>query len=1099
MFNQNRPPIININLCEKSKSTKKRKSIKKKGVKFNIKILLIVLIVLYWSQPNLKWVGQILAKNTENYWATRNHQIELGNKYARRTYGNKRQHGIKIIHFNKGNGHLCNKMREIENVVDGYHPHIMGISESNFMKNHNVEKVHIPNYKFIPAKTLSNPNLNVSRVAVYMHDSLVGKVRNDLMDDNFSSIWLEVGLPRKKKILICQVYREFQYLHQVDHSSRRVSEQLARWLIFLDQWERGIAEGKECVVLGDMNLNHQNWTRQDLPSSDQSVTFKPLISALFNKILPHGVSQLINVPTRSQGCQSQSGLDHLYTNRPDKLSPAQVINWGGSDHKMIFVTRYSKSIRSNARYITKRCYKDFNSQEFLNAVKAISWVSLYECYDVNQALKILCESLTNILDQMAPVQTIQVRQKYAPWLSTQTKVLINERNSAQKLAFETKKQADWDNYRKLRNQINNRLKKEKQSWQKAKLENCENENNSAKIWGNIKTWLNWSSAGSPTQLFVDGKLESRPKGIAEAMNQYFIGKVRNLRNNIPSSRSDPVGKLKILLKNRKCSFSLKTVSPETVSKILTNLRNAKSVGLDQIDTNIIKLVKNEILPSLTHIINLSIQQSTFPANFKIAKVVPLFKKDDKLDPKNYRPVAILPIFSKILERVIYLQVTEYFELNGLLHPNHHGYRSNHNTTTALLQMYDSWVEASDRGEYSSVCFLDLSAAFDVVDHDLLLKKLAIYGFDEKSVNWMESYLRGRKQVVCVDGCLSSKLEIEAGVPQGSILGPLMYIIFTNELPEIIHEHPPNPIHQPVDSSFDQNCDSCGSICCYADDSTFSYAGQDSIELSNLTADKYEKMADYMTSNKLKLNGDKTHLMVMMNDAARRKNPNFQIQLDTGEKIVETSETEKLLGAQISQNLKWNQHIRDDEKSLIKSLNTRLNAFKKVSRIASFKTRKMIGNGIFISKLIYLIPLWSGCQDELLNSLQVIMNKAAKAIARSPEVLSSREALRQVGWLSVRQLAAYHTITMMYKIINTKSPSYMYKKLSSSFPYKTRFATNQNIRMGPDFQANHSLTQVSFRWRGSQLWNNLPSEVKGIGNLGKFKNKAKNWVLDNIAF
>ena len=181
------------------------------------------------------------------------------------------------------------------------------------------------------------------------------------------------------------------------------------------------------------------------------------------------------------------------------------------------------------------------------------------------------------------------------------------------------------------------------------------------------------------------------------------------------------------------------------------------------------------------------------------------------------------------------------------------------------------------------------------------------------------------------------------------------------------------------------------------------------------------------------------------------------------------------------------------------MNTRLNAVKKVSRIASFKTRKMIGNGIFLSKLIYLIPLWSGCQDELLNSLQVIMNKAAKAIARSPEVLSSREALHQVGWLSVRQLAAYHTITMMYKIINTKSPSYIYRKPNSSFPYKTKFAANQNIRMGPDFQANHSLTQVSFRWRGSQLWNSLPSEVKGIENLGKFKNKAKKWVLDNVAF
>jgi hypothetical protein len=277
------------------------------------------------------------------------------------------------------------------------------------------------------------------------------------------------------------------------------------------------------------------------------------------------------------------------------------------------------------------------------------------------------------------------------------------------------------------------------------------------------------------------------------------------------------------------------------------------------------------------------------------------------------------------------------------HPNHHGYRKNHNTTTALLQIYDNWVETDDRGEYSSVCFLDLSAAFDVVDHDLLLGKLEVYGFDENSVKWMGSYLKGRKQVVYVDGSLSGRLEIEAGVPQGSILGPLMYIIFTNDLPEIIHEHAPNPISEPENSKFNVNCTICGTISCYADDSTFSCAGKDSMEMSVFTSEKYLKMADYMTSNKLKLNGDKTHLMVMMNNAARRHHPNFQVQLNTGQEIIEESKSERLLGAQISQNLKWYQHIRDDEKSLLKSLNARLNALKKVSHMASFKTRKMIGN------------------------------------------------------------------------------------------------------------------------------------------------------------
>ena len=147
---------------------------------------------------------------------------------------------------------------------------------------------------------------------------------------------------------------------------------------------------------------------------------------------------------------------------------------------------------------------------------------------------------------------------------------------------------------------------------------------------------------------------------------------------------------------------------------LNNLKNSKSCGLDNIDTYIIKLIKHEILPALTHIVNLSIETSTFPAEYKVAKIIPLLKKSDPLNPKNYRPVAILPIVSKIIERAVFLQIIEYMNENDLLHPSHHGFRPGHNTTTALIQMYDSWIEAVDRDELVGVCMLDMSAAFDVV-------------------------------------------------------------------------------------------------------------------------------------------------------------------------------------------------------------------------------------------------------------------------------------------------------------------------------------------------------------------------------------------------
>ena len=430
------------------------------------------------------------------------------------------------------------------------------------------------------------------------------------------------------------------------------------------------------------------------------------------------------------------------------------------------------------------------------------------------------------------------------------------------------------------------------------------------------------------------------------------------------SETNPLSNLQKLMANRKCSFKLKPVHPDTVDKLIGKLRNSGSVGLDYIDTGILKQARAELLPAITHIINLSILNSKFPTQFKKAKVVPLHKSGDYLNPKNYRPVAILPVMSKLVERAVFIQIIDYFETNNLLHPNHHGFRANHNTTTALLQMYDNWVEAMDRGEATGVCFLDMSAAFDLVSHSVLLDKLLLYGFEDTSYTWIKSYLEDRKQTVCIDGTCSALLSLEAGVPQGSIIGPILYIIFTNDLPETIHEHLPQELPQDChlfqDSpqhSFNMHCASCGTMCCFADDSSYSFSSKAAEDISNKLTDKYNNISEYMTCHELKLNGDKTKLMLLMSDAARRAKPDLSISLNTGTETITPSKSEKLLGGFISQNLKFKEHIQDNENSMFKILNKRVGALKKVSKTASFKTRKMIANGVILSRLIYLIPLW----------------------------------------------------------------------------------------------------------------------------------------------
>ena len=244
-------------------------------------------------------------------------------------------------------------------------------------------------------------------------------------------------------------------------------------------------------------------------------------------------------------------------------------------------------------------------------------------------------------------------------------------------------------------------------------------------------------------------------------------------------------------------------------------------------------------------------------------------------------MAIIPIFSKILERVVFQQIIKYLSENKLLHPNHHSYRKHHNTTTALIQMYDTWVQAVDGGELSGVCLLDMSAAFDIVDHGLLLQKLKLYGFENCVLDWIWSYLSDRQQCVSIDSCLSGMLKTDSGVPQGSILGPILYILFTNELPDIVQEH----LGEGLDVAghvqqggehdglpgFTIACTECGSICCYADDTTYSTSSKDPQQLTERMSSKYLVAAEFMLNNRLKLNDEKTHVKVMTTSQFRRKN------------------------------------------------------------------------------------------------------------------------------------------------------------------------------------------------------------------------------------
>ena len=331
--------------------------------------------------------------------------------------------------------------------------------------------------------------------------------------------------------------------------------------------------------------------------------------------------------------------------------------------------------------------------------------------------------------------------------------------------------------------------------------------------------------------------------------------------------------------------------------------------------------------------------------------------------------------------------------------------------------------------------------------------------------------------------------LPCGVPQGSIGGPLLWLCFTYDQPDVVHEHPIDGQHhlRGCDGSGGPHGDrqggivepggdgDCGDMVGYVDDGAYSYAHADPTVLCEVLSRKYSLIEDWINGNKLVINPDKTHLMVMGPRKISEKRSRVIIQ--AGPHTISPTVSEKLLGANLHQSLKWNDHIMDNKNSIMNQLTSRINGLKKISRNSSFKTRLMVANGVFMSKVVYLIAVWGGAQQYLINALQVQQLTAARAVCGfSSKWWSKQKLLDRLGWLSIRQLIHYNTVLQAHKTITTGKPAPLYNSISTQHPYPTRNATFGHIRFGETFRGESSLSNASFRNRAVHWFNAVPVSV-----------------------
>ena len=515
-----------------------------------------------------------------------------------------------------------------------------------------------------------------------------------------------------------------------------------------------------------------------------------------------------------------------------------------------------------------------------------------------------------------------------------------------------------------------------------------------------------------------------------------------------------------------------------VFKSLKSLKPKKSHGYDGINSEILELGAEVLAVPLTYIINHSIVTGKYPSNWKLSKIVPLHKKGDKKILKNYRPVSLLSVPGMILERVVAMQIEEHFDKNNLLGNFQFGFRRNKNTTTELLTLFDTIMEAKEKKKEILVLLYDLSAAFDTVSHKILLEKLKLYGFDNNSMAWMETFLQNRKQSVEVCGKISKYQDMSTGTPQGSRLSPLLFVVLMADL------------NLWTEKSILSN---------FADDTQSIIVSDSRENLLETTLKEANSVIDFFASNNLVNNADKAAVLY------NQKGKGSMIRVENiGGENIESSFTEKLLGLHINSDFEWSTHID----KISTELRQRIGLLRRIRNRIPKEKLVIIAEAIFNSKIrygiaVYLHPVFEK-EDLKMKKLskntallQTLQNKMLRVIHgfKKLNYINMCQVREKIKMMSVNQMTVYHTLIESYNIVRNSASTQIQMKWSDNQgkKYSLRNITENDLK-----EPEKPIPKCTgFTYYGAKLYNMLPRNLRETENPATFKIKTKEWIWKNI--
>ena len=773
-----------------------------------------------------------------------------------------------------------------------------------------------------------------------------------------------------------------------------------------------------------------------------------------NTLEAGGFFQQVEEVTRSWPGQLDSLIDHIWTNEPMRILEISNTVRSVADHNVISARIRIKGSDSKRLDVRKRSYKNFDPVLYRLKLEEENWNDIYEIDNVNIANDFVESRIVKILDEMCPYRTIQFRNDCKSWLTADTKLRMKTRDEMREIARTTKNADSWKSYRTLRNEVNRQVNVDRKKHNNDIYTRHHLNNDVGATYRAAKNQVGWVKNTSPVSFVHEGVKITDPKKMADLQMATFTEKTAKLIRELQPPTIDPCSSLlksldKWETKNSRELFNFNTVSELDTLKIIKDISNTTSSANDRIDAISIKHGASILHGPITHVINTSINTSKFANKWKIGKLLPLHKGKglNPLDPRSYRPISMLPVIGKIVERALQPQLLEFMETSGQINPNHHSYRKDHSTVTAMLELSDAIFNGCEEKKITTLITLDQSAAFDVLSHKILLRKLKLYNVGQESLNWIRSYLSFRSHYVSIGTRQSEYNNVTSGVPQGSVLGPIMYVIYVNELPDVINDDECDErVHGGDENDgrlFSNNCSRCGQLPTYADDSTIIITTKNRFEAQERMNILLDRVKIFLDANSLSLNTGKTEIVECM---VRQKRvhqtgapPQLAITLPDGTlKVIGAKESCRLLGGNVNQDVNWNHHLEQGEKPLLKSLRSILGILSHLSKNLPQKSRLLLANGLFLSRLLYLLPMWGGLPAKEAKRVQILMNKCARVVLKKGRRTRTRTLMTECHWLYFRELVYFHSLVQTFKILKSNKPVNLRRKFDVTNEGKINF-------------------------------------------------------------